>query len=53
MTEPAITPDLVAKHNLTPEEYAHAVEILGSDDGKWTFKSIFAALKNKTVAAAA
>jgi len=29
MTEPAITPELVAKHNLTPEEYAHAVEILG------------------------
>jgi phosphoribosylformylglycinamidine synthase II len=29
MTEPAITPELVAKHNLTPEEYAHAREILG------------------------
>jgi len=29
MTEPDITPELVAKHNLTPEEYAHAVEILG------------------------
>jgi len=29
MTEPAIIPELVAKHNLTPEEYAHAVEILG------------------------
>ncbi len=29
MTEPAITPELVAKHNLTPEEYSHAVEILG------------------------
>jgi phosphoribosylformylglycinamidine synthase len=29
MTEPAITPELVAKHNLTPEEYAHAVDILG------------------------
>jgi phosphoribosylformylglycinamidine synthase len=29
MTEPAITPELVAKHNLTPEEYKHAVEILG------------------------
>jgi len=29
MTEPAITPELVQKHNLTPEEYAHAVEILG------------------------
>jgi phosphoribosylformylglycinamidine synthase len=29
MTEPAITPELVAKHNLTPEEYTHAQEILG------------------------
>jgi len=29
MIEPAITPELVQKHNLTPEEYAHAVEILG------------------------
>src|SRR5688572_20554495 len=29
MTEPAVTPELVAKHNLTPEEYAQAVEILG------------------------
>ena len=29
MTEPAITPELVAKHNLTPEEYQRAVEILG------------------------
>jgi hypothetical protein len=27
MTEPAITSELVAKHNLTQEEYAHAVEI--------------------------
>jgi phosphoribosylformylglycinamidine synthase len=29
MTEPTITPELVAKHNLTPEEYAQAKEILG------------------------
>ena len=27
--------------------------LLGSDDGKWIFESIFAALKNKTVAAVA
>ena len=27
MTKPAITPELVAKHNLTPEEFAHAKEI--------------------------
>ena len=31
MTEPAITPELVAKHNLTPEEYAHVKEILGRE----------------------
>jgi phosphoribosylformylglycinamidine synthase II len=29
MTEPAITAELVAKHNLTQEEYTHAREILG------------------------
>jgi phosphoribosylformylglycinamidine synthase len=29
MTEPAITPELVAKHNLTPEEYVQATQILG------------------------
>ncbi|HVU07617.1 MAG TPA: phosphoribosylformylglycinamidine synthase subunit PurL [Verrucomicrobiae bacterium] len=29
MTEPAITPELVAKHNLTPDEFAAAKEILG------------------------
>ena len=29
MTEPTITPELVQKHNLTPKEYTHAVEILG------------------------
>jgi phosphoribosylformylglycinamidine (FGAM) synthase-like amidotransferase family enzyme len=27
--------------------------VLGSDDGKWIFESLFAALKNKTVAVAA
>jgi phosphoribosylformylglycinamidine synthase len=31
MTEPAITPELVAKHNLTPEEYSHVKEILGRE----------------------
>ena len=29
MTEPAITDQLVAKHNLTPEEYKKILEILG------------------------
>jgi phosphoribosylformylglycinamidine synthase len=29
MTEPAITPELIAKHNLTPDEYQKVLEILG------------------------
>ncbi len=29
MTEPAITPELVAKHNLSPDEYAKILQILG------------------------
>ena len=29
MSEPAITPELVAKHNLTPDEYKKILEILG------------------------
>jgi phosphoribosylformylglycinamidine synthase len=31
MTEPAITPELVAKHNLTTDEYAHVRQILGRE----------------------
>src|ERR1041385_1129325 len=31
MTEPAITPELVAKHNLTPEVYTHVKEVLGRE----------------------
>jgi phosphoribosylformylglycinamidine synthase len=31
MTEPAITPELVAKHNLTPEEYANILRLLGRE----------------------
>src|SRR4051812_26621988 len=31
MTDPAITPDLVRKHNLTPEEYEKAMAILGRE----------------------
>jgi len=31
MTEPAITPELVKKHNLTPDEYARVLEILGRE----------------------
>jgi phosphoribosylformylglycinamidine synthase len=29
MTEPTITPELVAKHNITPDEYRKILEILG------------------------
>src|SRR6185295_5009167 len=36
MTEPVITPELVAKHNLTPEEFAHALEILGGRTPSYT-----------------
>src|SRR5215212_1850529 len=31
MSEPPITPELVQKHNLTPEEYGRAKQILGRD----------------------
>jgi len=31
MNEPVITPELVAQHNLTPEEYAHVKQILGRE----------------------
>ncbi|MGA9779676.1 MAG: phosphoribosylformylglycinamidine synthase subunit PurL, partial [Verrucomicrobiia bacterium] len=29
MTEPAITPELVAQHNLTPDEYQKILDLLG------------------------
>ena len=44
MTEPAITPELVAKHNLTPEEYAHAKEILGGRKPSYTELGIFSVM---------
>ncbi len=31
MTEPAITPELVAKHNLTPDEYKKILDLLGRE----------------------
>jgi hypothetical protein len=47
MTEPTITPELVAKCILaTPPERA-CEPLLGSDDGKWIFERIFAALTTK------
>ena len=56
MTNPAITVELDGNHNLTPHHEGFCESVLGifsSDDGKWIFESIFAALKNKTVAHAA
>jgi len=44
MTEPAITPELVAKHKLTPDEYAHAKEILGGRTPTYTELGIFSVM---------
>jgi phosphoribosylformylglycinamidine synthase len=44
MTEPAITPELIAKHGLTPEEYAHAKEILGGREPSYTELGIFSVM---------
>jgi phosphoribosylformylglycinamidine synthase len=44
MTEPAITAELVAKHNLTPDEYAHAKEILGGREPSYTELGIFSVM---------
>src|SRR5271156_1302052 len=44
MTEPTITPELVAKHNLTPDEYAHAREILGGRVPSYTELGIFSVM---------
>src|SRR5437868_4052552 len=44
MTEPAITPELVAKHGLTPDEYAHAKLILGGREPSYTELGIFSVM---------
>src|SRR6201995_3608537 len=44
MTEPAITPELVAKHGLTPDEYVHAKEILGGREPSYTELGIFSVM---------
>ncbi len=44
MTEPAITPELVAKHNLTPEEFVHAQEILDGRMPSYTELGIFSVM---------
>ncbi len=43
MTEPAITPELVAKHNLTPDEYANIQRLLGRTPG-YTELGIFSVM---------
>ena len=43
MTDPAITPELVRKHNLTPDEYAKIKEILGREPG-YTELGIFSVM---------
>src|SRR6476469_5790882 len=43
MSEPAITPELVQKHNLTPDEYAKIKEILGREPG-YTELGIFSVM---------
>lgn len=63
MTEPTITPELVQKHNLTTEDYTHASlvkhperayePLLASDDSKWIFESILAAVEMEPAAQAA
>ena len=41
MSEPAITSELVANHNLAPEEFAHAREIRGNCEPSYTELGIF------------
>ena len=43
MTEPAITPALIAKHGLTPDEYARIQTILGREPN-FTELGIFSTL---------
>jgi phosphoribosylformylglycinamidine synthase len=43
MQEPAITPELVQKHNLTPDEYAKIKEVLGREPG-YTELGIFSVM---------
>jgi len=43
MTEPAITPELVARHNLTPDEYKKILDVLGREPG-YTELGIFSVM---------
>ena len=44
MSDPVITPELVAKHNLTPDEYANAQVILGQRVPSYTELGIFSVM---------
>ena len=46
MTEPAITPDLIAKHGLSPDEYDRILEIVGRTP-TFTELGIFSAMWNE------
>ncbi|QBY00338.1 phosphoribosylformylglycinamidine synthase subunit PurL [Rhodophyticola sp. CCM32] len=46
MTEPDITPDLIAAHGLSPEEYARILEIIGREPS-FTELGIFSAMWNE------
>ena len=46
MQDPAITPDLIASHGFTPEEYAEVVNILGREPN-YTEMGIFSAMWNE------
>ncbi|WP_299736261.1 phosphoribosylformylglycinamidine synthase subunit PurL [uncultured Roseobacter sp.] len=46
MTEPAITPDLIASHGLSPEEYERILEIVGRTPS-FTELGIFSAMWNE------
>jgi len=53
LTQPTIAIELAGEPVVVPHPERACEPPLGSDDGKWIFESIFAALKNKTVTAAA
>ncbi|HIF77033.1 MAG TPA: phosphoribosylformylglycinamidine synthase subunit PurL, partial [Sulfitobacter sp.] len=46
MQDPAITPDLIASHGFTPEEYAEVINILGREPN-YTEMGIFSAMWNE------
>ena len=46
MTEPAITPDLIAAHGLSPDEYARILDIIGREP-TFTELGIFSAMWNE------